>query len=110
MKARGFTLIEALIAVLVLSIGLLGIAGLQLASLQTNSVAYQRSQATMLAYDLLDRMRANRTAALNGAYDRNYGDPRAVPVLPPLAPVAVRDMNELMLRLDRLLPAGSDPA
>ena len=65
----GFTLIEVLIAVLLLSIGLLGLAGLQMASLKNNGSAMNRSQATWIAYDVLDRMRANRTAALNGDYD-----------------------------------------
>lgn len=56
---RGFSLIEVLVAVFVLAIGLLGLAGLQAKSLQFNYSAYQRSQATILAYDIIDRMRAN---------------------------------------------------
>jgi type IV pilus assembly protein PilV len=58
-KNTGFTLIEVLIAMLVLAVGLLGLAGLQAASLGKNQSAYNRSQATQLAYDLADRMRAN---------------------------------------------------
>ncbi len=57
----GFTLIEVLIAMLVLAVGLLGLAGLQATSLRNNQSAYNRSQATQLAYDLADRMRANFT-------------------------------------------------
>jgi type IV pilus assembly protein PilV len=56
---RGFTLTEVLIAVLVLAVGLLGLAGLQLAGMKSNHSAYLRSQATIAAYDLLDRMRAD---------------------------------------------------
>lgn len=67
-RQNGATLIEVLIAILVLSIGLLGLAGLQVTSVQSNHSAYQRSQATLLAYDLADRMRANRTEALTNAY------------------------------------------
>lgn len=67
-RVRGFTLIEALVALLVLSIGLLGIAALQLSSLRSNYSASLRSQATLLAYDIVDRMRANQIAAANGAY------------------------------------------
>lgn len=67
-RQQGVTLIEVLIALLVLSIGLLGLAGLQAVSLQHNHNAYLRSQATNLSYDILDRMRANRAAALGGAY------------------------------------------
>lgn len=58
-KNAGFTLIEVLIAMLVLAVGLLGLAGLQATSLKNNQSAYNRSQATQLAYDLADRMRAN---------------------------------------------------
>lgn len=58
-KNTGFTLIEVLIAMLVLAVGLLGLAGMQATSLKNNQSAYNRSQATQLAYDLADRMRAN---------------------------------------------------
>lgn len=57
--ANGFTLIEVLIAMLVLSIGLVGLAALQMTSLRNSLSAYHRSQATQLAYDMADRMRAN---------------------------------------------------
>ncbi|HLE93281.1 MAG TPA: type IV pilus modification protein PilV, partial [Sulfuricaulis sp.] len=56
---RGFSLIEVLVALLVLSIGLLGLAALQTTSLQYNTGSYFRTQATFLAYDIIDRMRAN---------------------------------------------------
>lgn len=65
---RGFSLIEVLVALLVLSIGLLGLAMLQVQGMQANSDAYFRTQATVLAYDLIDRMRANNTAAELGDY------------------------------------------
>lgn len=65
---RGFTLIEVLVALLVLSIGLLGLAALQTTSLQLNTSSYQRTQATLLAYDIIDRMRANTTGFSNGNY------------------------------------------
>jgi type IV pilus assembly protein PilV len=56
-QASGFTLLEILVAVLVLSIGLLGIAGLMLNTVQNNSVSSQRTIATFLAQDMADRMR-----------------------------------------------------
>jgi len=71
----GFTLIEVLIAVVVLSIGLLGLAGLQTAGLHSNQSANLRTQATLLAYDMIDRMRASRSAYLDAS--GNYGDPPA---------------------------------
>ena len=58
-KNTGFTLIEVLIAMLVLAVGLLGLAGLQATSLSNAQSAYNRSLATQLAYELADRMRAN---------------------------------------------------
>ncbi len=61
----GFTLIEVLVAVVILAVGLLGVAGLQARGLRNNLSAYQRSQATQLTYDMTDRMRANKAAANN---------------------------------------------
>jgi type IV pilus assembly protein PilV len=58
-SASGFTLIEVLISVLVLAIGLLGMAALQMNGLRNNQSAYLRAQATQLAYDMADRMRTN---------------------------------------------------
>jgi type IV pilus assembly protein PilV len=69
---RGFSLIEVLVALVVLSVGLLGLAALQSTATQFNTSAYTRSQATILAYDVADRIRANRQAALAGAYDSAY--------------------------------------
>lgn len=58
-QQKGFTLVEILVAILVLAIGMLGIAALQLRGLQYNHDAYLRSQVNMLAYDIADRMRLN---------------------------------------------------
>ena len=66
---RGFTLTEVLVTLVVLGIGLLGLAGLQASSLQHNNNAYQRTQATFLAYDMLDRMRANPMGIEDGRYN-----------------------------------------
>jgi type IV pilus assembly protein PilV len=60
---NGFTLIEVLVAVVILAVGLLGLAGMQAKELGSNQSAYNRSQATQLAYDIADRMRANPSAA-----------------------------------------------
>ena len=58
-KNTGFTLIEVLVAMLILAAGLLGLAGLQASGLRQSQNASFRSQATALAYDLADRIRAN---------------------------------------------------
>ena len=58
-KQQGFTLLEVLIALLVLSIGLLGLAALQTTGLRSNQMATMRTLATQMTYDMTDRMRAN---------------------------------------------------
>lgn len=60
--SRGFSLLELLVAVLVVAVGALGVAGLQLASSQNNRGAMAHSLATLLAGDLAERMRANPAA------------------------------------------------
>jgi type IV pilus assembly protein PilV len=66
--ARGFTLVELLVALAILSIGLLGIGKMLLNASRANDSAYLRSEATALAYQILDAMRANRISATGGAY------------------------------------------
>ena len=65
----GVTLLEVLIAVVILAIGFLGVAALQTQAVKATHSAAQKSEATMLAYLMLDAMRANRDAALAGAYN-----------------------------------------
>ena len=65
--ASGFTLIEILIALLVLSIGLLGLAAVQFQSLQNSHASYERSMATMQARDLVERL----WAGICDLYDAN---------------------------------------
>ncbi len=64
----GFTLIEVLIAMVILAVGLLGLAALQATSLRNDQSAYNRSQATQLAYDMADRIRANPVESFDRAY------------------------------------------
>lgn len=62
-NSQGVTLIEVLIAVLVLSIGLLGLGALQGVALQSGQLSYQRTQATNLAYQIADDYRTYRSQA-----------------------------------------------
>jgi type IV pilus assembly protein PilV len=106
-RARGFTLVEALVALLALSIGLLGIAGLQLTGMRANLSAAWRSQATYLGYDIIDRMRANRGHRLE--YVIGTG---AIPVGTSAAEL---DLAAWKTHLSATLPAGDgtvaiDPA
>ncbi len=72
-RQTGFSLLEVLVAMVILAIGLMGLASLQLTSLRYNKVAYLRTQATNLAYDLIDRMRANRAdATTTDAYETGF--------------------------------------
>jgi type IV pilus assembly protein PilV len=74
-KQSGFTMVEVLVALVVLAIGLLGIAALYLNSLQAGRTAIYRTQAVNLAADLADRIRANRTA--QAAYGTLFADAEA---------------------------------
>lgn len=69
LKHRGFTLLEVMVALLILSIGLLGLAALQLTGMRFNTDAYTRTQATIFAYDIIDRIRANPVGRINGNYN-----------------------------------------
>lgn len=62
---KGLSLVEILVTLLIMAIGTLGIAALQLTGLKYSSGAAVRTQATLLANDLMDRMRANRTVAID---------------------------------------------
>ncbi len=59
-QQAGLSLLEVLIATVVLSTGLLGLAGLQIAGMKTTHNSYQMQQATWIVHDLLEKMRANR--------------------------------------------------
>lgn len=96
----GLTLIEILVALVVLSIGLLGLANLQAVSLRANHNAYLRSQAVFLAYDMADRMRANQPPAKAGAYDVALGAAASG------STVSALDLIEWKAQLAELLPAG----
>lgn len=74
-KQSGFTMVEVLVALVVLAIGLLGIAALYLNSLQSGRTAIYRTQAVNLAADLADRIRMNRTA--QAAYGTLFADAEA---------------------------------
>lgn len=64
----GFTLIEVLVTLLILAVGLLGLAGLQTRMLATELEAYQRSHALVLVQDMVNRINANRAEARSGVY------------------------------------------
>lgn len=68
-RQRGFSLLEVLVTVVILSIGMLGVAAVLVTVHKANASSYLRQQAVQQAYDIIDRMRANRAAALQKLYD-----------------------------------------
>lgn len=68
-KQHGVSMIEILITMVVMAIGLLGLAGMQTTSLRNNQSAYHRSQAVIMANDILDRMRSNQVGVTGGNYN-----------------------------------------
>jgi len=63
-RSRGFSLVEVLVALVVMSVGMLGIAALYLEGLRAGRTALYRTTAVTLAADMADRIRANSTAGL----------------------------------------------
>ena len=99
----GFTLLEVLVALTILSIGLLGLASMLTKGMRFNHQAYVRTQATYIAYDLIDRIRANRDAA--GSYLIALEDfPADVATMP--ASVAKNDMQSFLAKLNDAIPGG----
>lgn len=108
-RERGFTFIEVLVSIVVLSIGLLGLAGLQATSQRANHSAYLRSQATLFAYDMADRVRANRVGMLAGDYNSISGipsDPGCIATGCSAAQLAQYDTHAWNTALARQLPSG----
>jgi len=99
----GYSLIEVLVAMVVLSLAVLGFAALQITGLTSNKIAMGRSQASMLAYTIADAMRANRTKAISSAYDRALGD--ATPSSSSSEQADI-DLNEWLTSLANQLPSG----
>lgn len=109
-KQHGFSLLEVLIAVVVLSIGLLGIAGLQLTGLRFAHNANLRYLAALQANDMADRMRANRSGVISGAYNNISGtgsNPNCVDTGCSPGQMAATDAFQWNTANSNLLPNGS---
>lgn len=98
---RGATLIEVMVSAFVAAVGVLGVASLQMNSIKFNHTANTRAYATLLAYDVIDRMRANRAQALSGSYDlaMNASAPQGTTV-------SATDLQTWLTELTNNLPAG----
>lgn len=104
-RHSGFTLLEVLVAIVVLSIGLLGLAGIMVSSLRNNQSATHRTQATVLAYDIIDRMRANRALALTGGYNNDMSAGVCAAGVP-TGTMQAQDITGWKTRLACALPSG----
>ncbi|MCS6922691.1 MAG: type IV pilus modification protein PilV [Elioraea sp.] len=82
LRVRGVTLIEVLVTLVIVAIGLLGLAGLQVRGLAIQKDAHGRALATQLALDFADRMRANAPGAAAGAYRFTVAYPTGAYTLP----------------------------
>ena len=100
---RGVSLIEVLVAVVILTIGLLGLAGLQAGGMRVSQGATFRGLASQYASDMADRMRANADAAKAGSYSLSLG--ASYPVTMSSAAVT-NDVNDWMTRMRAVLPAA----
>ncbi|WP_439641235.1 type IV pilus modification protein PilV [Nevskia sp.] len=97
---RGVSLIEVLVATVLVSIGLLTLASLQALSLGRSSSAALRTEAVGQSYDLLDRMRANRAQAIGGLYNLPFAQ------APSGGTLASQDLTSWKAALDAALPDG----
>lgn len=81
-NANGYYLLELLISLVIISFGLLGIAGLLITAHRASSSSYLNQQAQQSVYNIIDRIHANRTAAVNGNYNVSNLVTSGAPTLP----------------------------
>ncbi|HEV2621257.1 MAG TPA: type IV pilus modification protein PilV [Frateuria sp.] len=111
---RGFTLIEVLVAVVVVSLGMLGVAGTLLTATRSASSNYLKQQAVQYAYDMVDRIRANAVVAqTSSAYSASLAAPSATAPSPDCgvkpctsAQMAAYDIWQWQTGLKKDLPSG----
>jgi type IV pilus assembly protein PilV len=106
-QQAGFNLIEAMVSLVVISVGMIGIASLYGQGLRASSTALFRTQAVNLVADMGDRIRMNREggAAYGGAAANNSCTPAGGATCTP-AQMAAHDLFEWNARILALLPTG----
>jgi type IV pilus assembly protein PilV len=103
-RQAGFTLLEALVTLVILAVGLMGLAFLQAQGMQLNTSAYSRTQASILASDMIDRIRLN--SVNSAAYDTGSFSPNPSSCTVTGAPDADNDRHCWYGRLEQALPGG----
>ncbi|WP_250464211.1 type IV pilus modification protein PilV [Microbulbifer litoralis] len=106
---RGAALIEIMITVLVMSVGLLGLGATQMMSLKNGNNANRSYLASVAAYDIAERMRANPETARSGNYNGTVDEPRTEVSCEQsctAAQLAQMDLYQWSLLLDGSLPGG----
>lgn len=107
LKESGISLIEVLISVLVIAVGLLGIAGLQLSIIKANHSAELRALAISQVNNIIDRMQANYEGVEAGHYDNASGTPSKPSCTTcTVSETATKDINEWNTTNSFLLPNG----
>jgi type IV pilus assembly protein PilV len=102
---RGATMVELLVALLIFSFGMLGVAGLQTKTIAFSQSSLFRSQASSLTDDILDRMRADRIGAMGGRWNTSIDD-LAAEVSVSGTGIVTTDLAAWKQEVERLLPEG----
>jgi type IV pilus assembly protein PilV len=104
---KGGSLIEVLVTMIIVSLGLLGQAGLISLSSKSNNTAFMRTQATLLADDILERLRLNRALAVAGSFNVN---PAASGTSPSASitgtAIQNNEIRSWKLNIEQALPSG----
>ena len=98
---RGSTMLEVLVTMIIVALGLLGHASLITTSIKANNTAYMRSQATMLSYDILERLRMNRTLAKASSFNITLGS-----AVPNGATIQLTELRDWRANIAQSLPSG----
>ncbi len=109
-KQHGFTLVEVMVALVIFTISLLGLAGLQAAALRDNHLANQNTIATQLAEDMAERIRANPAGVSSGDYNAISAKPGAQDCYGSSctsSQIAQMDAYQWFTAIQNLLPSGT---
>jgi type IV pilus assembly protein PilV len=112
-KQKGFTLIEVMIAIVVFSFGLLGVAGVMTVAVKNNHNGYMRTQAAFLTTSIIDMMRRNQLGVFQGLYDGTYAGYSSVSsacvsgIGCDYAGLAARDVSQWSNMITQFLPNSS---